>query len=267
MGILWLQLRKKTGFQNNPYFLAETLLVSIIVLLMSFFRSTLIAINDLGIRGWLPLQFILIVWALDIFEHTKSVRDELEIRLAYLFSFKSLMPSLRIILAIGFLTTMTEIVLDRFWPLMIDYNIAGLPQGLSLDTQLGARTYAARQAYEFSNQAFPENVIYQNNPSSVLDRPAGLYGTRQMVIADRTAYGVLPDQYAAMIKAIEPIFNKNYSSWYDIDSICKQRYIDVLVVNDTDALWESLGALEETRKPFYQNRYYALLPCGNFTNH
>ena len=264
IGYQWLRIKRRTGLKNNPYFLPEILLVIVVIINMSFFQSTAITINDWGFRGWLPLQFVLIVWALDLYSNYQDERTGKQKQVTSIFRFKNLSPGLQLLLILGFMTSMLEIIVDRSWTLLIDSGVAGTPHEVGPDMQIGARTYFARLAYEYANLHLPENVIYQNNPSRSLDQPAGLYGTRQMIIADRTVYGVSPAEFKSIVNRISPIFTINYWDWGQIDIMCNQNNIDVLVINDLDPIWKSLPTLERTRKPIYQNDFYTLLSCGNF---
>ena len=137
----------------------------------------------------------------------------------------------------------------------------------SPDTQLGKRTFAARLAYDFIRDDLPRAVIIQDNPDKVLERASGLYGTRQMVISDHTAYGVPKDRYQALADEVRQIFtNKVFDDWSTIDRLCRKYSIDVVIYNDTDPLWPSLAQLEKQRAPLYQNMYYQIFSCGNFAD-
>ena len=74
--------------------------------------------------------------------------------------------------------------------MLVDAGIAGFPSGLSPDTQLGKRTFAARQAYNYINLHAPESALIQDNPTDLLNLPIGLYANRSIAIADHTAYGI-----------------------------------------------------------------------------
>jgi hypothetical protein len=162
------------------------------------------------------------------------------------------------------LTTTLEALTTRSWPILIDTNIVGFPNSLSPDTNLGPRMYSARLAYEYMNRNLPGKVITQNNPTPILDRPSGLYGERQMVIADRTAYGVPMDALETLRREIGVLFGSETVSWKEIDQTCQKYQIDVLIINDTDPIWKSLSSLAGQHSPLYQNEFYAALPCGRF---
>ena len=124
----WFQYQKEQEAKNNPFVTAEIILLTTVVIILSFVYSTVIAINDLGIRAWLLGQFVLLVWAVDVIQNWlgsdppfpkmvyKVIRQQPKIGRA-----------LQILLILGFLTTGLETFSTRMWPLLVDWNIAGFP--------------------------------------------------------------------------------------------------------------------------------------------
>ena len=265
IALLWFRQRRKLNYERNDlYFWAETILLATVVILLSFVKSTVIVLNDLGMRGWLLGQFVLIIWAVDIFNASAKEKALLTPTL-----FKSSFISRRIndlltfLIIVGILTTALEASATRFWTILVDTGVAGVPNELSSDTNLGERTYSARLAYEYIRDNTPQNIIIQNNPTDFLDRPSGLYGTRQMIIADRTAYGVPAEVFKEMSTSIGRIFLlKNARNWDPIDKLCQQYSIQAIVIKDSDTLWSSLPVLRQQRPPLYINQYYAVFNCS-----
>jgi hypothetical protein len=266
IALLWFRQRRKLDdSQDNPYFLAEIILFVTVAILLSFVKSTVIEFNDLGMRGWLLGQFILIVWAVDILNTLPTGQILLTpATLRSTSNSKRINDLLAILLIVGILTTTLEAATTRFWTMLVDTGVVGVPNNLSPDTNLGKRTYDARLAYEFIRDHTPQNTIIQNNPATYLDRPSGLYGTRQMVVADRTAYGVSPELFRELSTSIGRIFQlENTQNWTFIDSICEQYSIQALVIQDTDPLWSSLPVLSQDRTPMYANQHYAIFRCSD----
>jgi len=266
IAILWLRQRRKLNYgQHDQYFWAEMILLATVAILLSFVKSTVIVLNDLGMRGWLLGQFVLIIWAVDIFNASSKEQVLLTPTL-----FRSSLRSRRIndlltfLLVVGIMTTALEASATRFWTILVDTGVVGVPNELSADTNLGERTYNARLAYEYIRDHTPQNIIIQNNPTTFLDRPSGLYGTRQMIIADRTAYGVPAEVFREMSTSIGRIFQlKDARNWNLIDRICKQYSIQAIVIKDSDPLWSSLPGLRQQRTPLYINPYYAVFDCND----
>jgi len=257
MGILWIQRYRKALFKQNPFYLPEIILLSTTVFIGSFVQSIAIPSNDLGWRAWLPGQFILLIWSVDVINSLLPNGWMSTDRNTKSFNIFRL---LRILIMIGLLTTAIDIGLLRIWPILVDANIAGFPSSLSPDTQLGKRTLAARLAYDTINRITPVNTIVQYDPGQRTNRPAGLYNDRQMAISDLTTYGVSLQEFKRQATSISDIFKEG--KWNAIDAECNKYYINLLVINDLDPLWKNLPVLVQQRKPIYQNQYYATFYCN-----
>ncbi len=258
IGLEWWQNRRRLEWRTNPYKTAEVILLTTTFILASFFRSVIITGNDFGWRVWMFGQFVLLVWAVDIFQFAwkKVNTDEPDtIPLD-----KQATRSRRIIwlfLVIGVMTTVLDVFLLRTY----DFNV----DSINPKARIGERIYAARLAYNYIQDNLPENVIVQDNPELILDHPSGLYETRQMAISDHTSYGIPIDDYKAMVKGIGAIFSSvDLNNWQVIDRVCREYSIDVLIYRDTDPPWASLSQLEKLRPPLYQNQYYRIFACGDF---
>jgi hypothetical protein len=263
VGLMWLSKYHNKEIANNSYIFPEIILLCVVVLICSFFRAAIVA-NDLGWRGWLFGQFLLLVWAVDINEVHPFFPDYQHLKKAKFISPKNILKKVLIILMlVGVFTSVVDVAVLRFWPILIDMKIAGFPNGLSPDTQLGRRTYAARLAYEFIRDELASNAVIQPNPLNDIDRPSGLYGTRQIAISANAPYNVPSPVLIRNTNQISKIFvHRNVRTWEKIDELCKEYFIDVIVLNDLDPVWKHLLVLEKERKPLYQNDFYSVVQCG-----
>ena len=69
VGILWLKKHNRLPSASTKFFQEELLLVIVVFLFGSFLRSSVLLNNDLGWRAWLPGQFILLIWGVDVIEN------------------------------------------------------------------------------------------------------------------------------------------------------------------------------------------------------
>jgi len=257
-GFLWLQHYSKGIWKQNPFFVAEIIILATSVLVGSFVRSTVILSNDIGWRAWLPGQFILLIWGVDIIERAFNHNPHGKRPLSpYL---KGTSSQLKVFLIIGLLTTLMDIVFLRAWPFLVDSDVARIPNSFSMDKQLGKRTFAARQAYEYMNENLPADTVIQINPTDKVDRTIGLYANRQVAISVHTAFGISEQELERKISIVSSIFKEE--NWRSIDEACNNNFITTLVVNDLDELWNNLADLEKQRAPLYKNQYYAVFRCG-----
>lgn len=236
--LIWFRQRRKelSSTQN----LVELFLLGSSFFVGTFLRSTLIENNDLGWRSWLPGQFILLIWGVDVLASFKTnVPKRTQANLIFLAIF-------------GVLSTLLNVGLLRFEPIL-----AG--------SEFGARNLSARKAYTIILQTLPADIVVQYNPSSYVNRPAGLYGMRQSAISDRTAYGISTEIFLERVAAVGIIFSMDViSNWQPVDDLCEQNFIDVLVIENTDPLWKSIDILKADRQPHYLDDTFAVFSCGSF---
>lgn len=245
VAFVWLRTNKDS-LGKNPFYFAEALLLGVSFFIGTFARSTFIVNNDLGWRAWLPGQFILLIWGVDILEDfLKSPRPR------FVLSQKT-KYTLVLLVVLGISTSLLDVTLLRF----AYYFVYG--------PEAGRQFYSARQAYTIISETLPEDIIVQYNPSIPVNRPSGLYGMRQSAISDRTSYGVPLSEYKAKVAEVSEIFNvKKAQDWSPLDFLCDKHSIDVIVVANSDPLWESLDVLEKYRTALYADDLYAVYFCGS----
>lgn len=235
---VWLRHKKAEIKATQDW--VELILLGSAFFVGTFMRSTLIVNNDLGWRSWLPGQFILLIWGVDVLSSFKSgLPKRTQVNLIFLAVF-------------GLLSTLLNLGLLRLEPVF-----AG--------SEFGARAFSARRAYTTILQTLPENIVVQYNPNSYINRPAGLYSMRQTAISDRTAYGISTEIYLERVAAVGEIFAlRDISDWQPVDDLCERYFIDVLVIENKDPLWESLDTLKSGREPHYLDDTFAVFSCGDF---
>jgi hypothetical protein len=258
-GILWIQQHGRKSWKQNPFYFSEIILLAVTIFVGSFVQSTAISSNDLGWRAWLPGQFILLIWSVDVINRLFPNGWRKNEGLSK--PTRRIIQQLKLFIIIGLLTTITDVLLLRTWPMLVDAGIAGFPSSLSPDTQLGKRTFAAKLAYDYINLHTPENTLIQDNPTDPLNRPIGLYANRPIAISGHTAFGVPMQDFKSRADSIAKIFTPG-ADWAEIDSICATNNIDIIVTTDIDPIWKNLPVLEQQRKPLYQNPYYAVFTCS-----
>jgi hypothetical protein len=249
-GLYWFKLRTKAVINSNPFYLAEIILMLIVLAVGSCLRSTVITSNDLGWRVWLPGQFVLLIWGVDGIENLIPSSPSVLLQTAEALKTKNL---LRIFLVIGVLTSLMDSILLRVaWPIMTGESVT-------------RRYYSARLAYDYLRDHIPADAITQNNPLNYVDRPSGLFGTHQMVISDRTGYGIPLADFDGLVNEVGVLFAADHiSDWAFVDGFCRAYLIEILIIEDADPIWGSIPLLQLQRPPLYKNERYALFACGNY---
>ena len=69
--------------------------------------------------------------------------------------------------------------------MLSDRGAVPLLPWMTPDRQLGRRTYAVREAYEWADRVTPQGAVFQHNPEVLVqDTAALLYADRQAVAAE-----------------------------------------------------------------------------------
>lgn len=252
MGGIWTLRRwSRSAGKMNRYQMATLTFAATSILICTFFRSSTIANNDLGPRGFLLGQFVLLLWMTDVVQQKRWISP----------GRRALLGAL---LLIGVVSSVHEIVVLRTYPIVSDLLQIPRSAWLSRDHNLGRRTYALREGYEKLQAALPESAIVQHNPNAVPgDLPWGLYGDRQAV-ADTPGCGVVfggdPDSCADIQAQLKPIFNGE-SRWEDVVRACRNLAITAILVKDTDPAWADRQGWVWRQEPIVANPFMRAIPC------
>lgn len=216
--------------QERPLVLPEQVLLALLAgsaLLCTFVASTLSGNNDLGWRGFLIAQFVLLIWALPV--TAQLVAGELRgwWRTALLAS-----------LVVGVLGTATELVNFR----------------VRTDGSAVMRARHTREAYQFIAANSPRDAIMALNPDGQLDFFSALIGNRQMVSGGR-AYGTYfgagkPGEQA--LNDSLAFFSGGQSDEARADYLRRYR-VGVIVVLPVDGIWKDRTSWVWQQLPEYEN--------------
>lgn len=220
----------------------------------TFLRSGVIGNNDLGCRGFLPAQFILLLWAVSL-----AGKPELRGR--------RLRGWLAFLLLAGAAGSVYEVCLLRGFPVLSDFAPVTRYAALGTDGRLGKRTYAARQVYERLRETLPPAAVLEHNPDTDPGFiPYGLYADRQLAAETHgcgTVFGGDANLCAGMYPILSGLFNPPAAAPApEVDAVCDQFAISVLVARDTDRVWADPRSWIWNRKPLAATSMVRALPCG-----
>ena len=236
--------------------LAMAVMAGTSAILCTFLRSGL-GNNDLGWRGFLMAQFVLVVWGADLFGDRER----------HSFLTATQKQLLAVFFALGFAGTVTDLALIRFYPLLADRGVTPPLDWMSPDRDFGKRTYAARDAYEWLQHATPATAAVQANPKVVFQDTTGMiYGDRHNLAGDvncMTSFGGDPKECAPVISRLQPVFPATgHAASSGIQEVCDALPVDVLVAKDTDAAWSDPASWVWKERPLYANGYVRMFRCG-----
>ncbi|HEY9140441.1 MAG TPA: hypothetical protein VIN93_06085 [Bryobacteraceae bacterium] len=254
-GIKWRQHRASGEPLSRQDAACVTMLVTS-ALICTFLRSSVNGNNDLGWRGFLPAQFVLLLWAADIWPR----RD----RLSFLSTRRKRL--LTACIALGAAGTVYEIAIVSFYPMLADRGVLPPLKWMAPDRQFGKRNYAARAAYEWVRASTPETAALQYNPDvDQQQTDAMLYADRRIVAAGSqcdTPYGGDPKLCGPILARLERLYPPaGQPAATSLTEICRDLPIDVIVVKDTDPVWSDTHSWVWAGKPVFSNAYIRLFSC------
>jgi hypothetical protein len=244
VGVLeWRRLRRIETLRRSDLALGLMAVISVVV--CTFMRSGVIANNDLGWRGFLIAQFVLLIRGAQLLPEVKS-------------------KNLLVLAALGLTGTVYDQALLRFYPLLSDAKVLPKVPWLAQDEKLGDRTYANREAYEWLRAHSKATAMVQQNPAPVVqDSFYELYANRRTVAEDTqcaTQFGGDPRTCEPLQKVIRPLFESQFVE-DELEEVCATLPIDFIVAKDTDAAWRNSDSWVWLREPVFKNHFVRIFPC------
>jgi hypothetical protein len=256
--VFLIGLRKCTPLR--PGVIAGITLAAVSVLASTFLRSGTLEGNDLGWRGFLPAQFIMLLWAAELMAQQPGERAEaagIRFRVWWLRS-----PLWAPLILLGVLGTCYEVVIVRTFFVLNDADIVW-PTRYAPDRSFGARALELRRAYDALDHILPRSAHVQSSPEGrYFDFYFGLYSNRQTVMLDRgcgAVFGGDPAPCPAAYAAVSAIF-EGVPNWEKVRDTCRRLSIDALVVTDFDRAWGSRSWAWQTTPVISGNHVRVYLP-------
>ncbi len=193
-------------------------------LVVTFVRSA-VAYNDLGWRGFLPLQLALLLALVMVWN-----------RLADGGLSAGWRPVLVILASIGLATTVCDLFLMRLYPIVADFYGPNTGQASS--------AFSRREAYRRLDILDPSHRSYvQHNPDRDVDYESALFGDRRVPVED-TLYGSLysvdPNTFQYTFKRIAAVFkNCEAGSEGYGEGVAADYQIRFWLFQSSDPVWQN----------------------------
>jgi hypothetical protein len=229
--------------------LAGLIMAGTSLFICTFVRSGVIANNDLGWRGFLICQFVLLLWAADLFPNLNQFQSRA----------KSL---LGLFIFLGALGVAYDLAILRLYPVLSDAGVVPKIFWLSADERLGERTTANRAAYQWLRDRTAKQAIIQQNPEVFQDNFYGLYGQRQTMAGGKgclTTFGGDPEDCTPILKRLDALFAGGASE--TLEAACHALPVDVFIAKDTDAAWRNRESWVWKTTPAFENRFVRMYFC------
>jgi len=265
VGTLGVRRIWREGLRNQAEW-AIAALATASLLLCTFTKSTVIGPNDLGYVSALLVQFILLLWAAEMWNAG-------ELGFGPLRSGRSAgKPGtdrwlITATLALGVMGSCYELCFQRTFPILSDmYNVEKVPW-LSHDQLLGQRTFELRRAYEEMDRMLPRSAIVQAAPASGIGNiQAELYSGRPMV-ADLGDCGTVfggSQEYCrnAILPRLSTLFDdRRPVTAKEVSDTCHEFSISVLLFEDDDPVWKDKSSWIWKTEPILNNGFARAIQC------
>jgi len=251
-GRLWWQRRPRPLPRAE---LALAILLGTSLLICTFVRSSVVYANDLGWRGILLAQFVLVLWGAD------AITGETGPLAA------STRRTLVVLGILGMAGVVYDIGLLRLYPVAADRGVLAMLPWMAPDHRLGERNYAQREAYEWVARNSAAGARIQFNPRvEYQDTPAFLYAGRQIVAADEGCLATFGGPVAECLPILDTLHRlypqAGEAAPETIAAACASLPVDILVAKDTDEVWSDPRSWVWREQPVFANTFMRLFACG-----
>jgi hypothetical protein len=272
LAILYWRERLRSGTNLGRDDLLLLAMFSASMFVCTFFRSS-VQNNDLGWRGVMLAQFVLIIWSVGFVIIFLARLPGEEGRLKGRFSLLQLWRSLgehctslgldrRVLrvfggfLIIGSMATTYDLIAVR--------SYAVLKSNFD-DRRFAERFGAMRQTYQWVNNNLPEKAIVQHDPAVEKDFFHELYGWHRVIVSDRyfgTLLGIRKDLFDPIAASVTDLFSStDDNNLVKVEDLCKRYSIDALIVKDTDPVWLDSQSWVWKREPLFGNAFARVFAC------
>jgi hypothetical protein len=245
-GLAWRRMRRNSGKPLSPAELAVSLLIAVSLAICTFVRSSVIANNDLGWRGFLFAQLGLLLLATDVLSETPRPRRYLTL------------------LVLGAAGSVYDLAILRTFPLLSDAGVVMSRDWLG-GANAGAQIYSAREAYRWIAASTPRTAVIQFDPYTYSQNTAALlYSERQIAAADSqclAAFGGDAAECRALVAAMAPVYARGVAPVSNLSESCRTLPVDYLVAEDRDAVWQIRNSWVWNERPAFANARFRIFPC------
>lgn len=250
---------------------ASRYLFGCVFLLATFVRSSVISTNDFGLRSMMLPQFVLLLWGAELIHELWFENAERQV--AHQRLSVNWKPVLLAALVFGVLGTAYQLIMLRLAMLLADRGAVEVfipdeprPQ------HIGSDTYEFRAAFESLNHKLASDSIVQYNPFAEDSNALLAYNRYQMVAGNPgcgLAFGGTLSACESVRQKLARIFSLqgfHRDGFRDLDQLCDESKVDVLIAHRSDPLWDQPQSWVWTRKPLVENKVMRAFRCGTSQN-
>ncbi len=243
---------------------AAWVLFTTCLLIVTTMQSEASGNNDLGFRGILPVQFVLLLWAAPLV-HDLFCRHRLAASSPRIGAVTKAVLAGTLLL--GLLGTGFQLVLLRWYAPLVDAGGFQQTEGfLGKPQNVGRRTYLLRDGLAQLDKVTTPAFVLQYSVFSMNYFFLQLYATRQVAAAGEdcgTTFGGDFEKCQQARPYLRAAFQspEHIRNW-DMDRFCDAYHVNVLVATDADPVWRDRDSWVWSRKAVVANDSLRAIPCG-----
>ena len=260
--VLWYCLRRemrsqwKTPLRQR----AAWLMFSLGLLTVSVLASDSSSNNDLGSRGVLVVQFVLLIWAAPLV--SELFHPEGRKRLGRVW-----VLGLSVSLLLGTLGTLCQIGLLRGYAPIVDAGISQRTEPwIGVAPGFGLRTLSLRTSLDHMKANVARTAVVQYNPATTDLNVFHLYADRQAGAGDDSCHAAFGGDLEKCKQAYPYIFaafnSPDIVRGWNLDQLCDAFQINVLIATNSDPIWKDLGSWVWTRPALFADDTLRVFTCG-----
>ncbi len=226
------------------------------LLAMSILRSDATLANDLGLRGMLVVQFILLIWSAPVVDEIFFTNGS-----------TSIIKVLAIImLVLGAAGTLYQVAALRCYAPIIDHGKLERCEDFLGAPGFAERTFYLRDGLSRLRASTSSSTVVQYNPIGQEVLMVHLYSARQAVMGNEecgNAFGGDALKCSKVFPYVASIFNAPavVRNW-NLNAICDRLHINILVATDMDPAWQDRDGWVWSRPSLLANPAMRAIPCG-----
>jgi hypothetical protein len=239
------------------------MMFAVCLLTLSVLKSDSSGSNDLGFRGMLVVQFVLLIGSAPVI-HDVFFRCDSATRSGHAA------PWIRILLlctlVLGVAGTTLQLALLRCYAPLADSGTLVRSERFLGSHGFGERTFWLREGFGRLNELTSPGTTVQYNPVRDEVLISHLYSTRQAVMGDAfcgSAFGGDVEKCRHAFPYVATVFNAPDAvrNW-DMDRFCDDFQVNVLVATDADPVWNDPSAWVWNRPALMVNPGMRAIRCG-----
>jgi len=216
--------------------------------------------NDLGFRGMLVVQFVLLLWAVPLMHDILAKQN----------SASGVRPIWKVALVgtllLGVLGTSEQLLMLRCYALLVDSGKIHRSESYMGLPEFGRRTYKLREGVTQLEHVTTTSTILQYNPLSENAFLIHLYSSRQVVAGDATCgsnFGGDAEKCREAMPYLSAIFESPADArGWNLDRFCDTYSLNLLVATEADRVWYDPGSWVWNRDAVVSNDSLRAIPCG-----